>query len=117
MFVLVCLCRFLWQIILLTPVTSQLSISQRFLNLQVLILIQYVARPNFRYKCDRRGVCSCQLSGAMGGNPSSEALKPGSLQLVITEVVPSSGKKKKRSCAVQYLNEGLSHYSPTVYHL
>lgn len=27
----------------------------------------YVTGPNFRYKCDRRGLCVCELNGALGG--------------------------------------------------
>ena len=49
----------------------------------LLILIWYIAKPNFRYKCDRRAVHTCELDGAFGGGPSSEALKRGGLLTVI----------------------------------
>ena len=73
------------------------------------ILIRYVVGPNFRYKCDGRGVRACDLDGDFGGDPSSEVLRRGGLHLVVTEVVPISGgaDKKKSSCVVQYLSEGL----------
>ena len=69
------------------------------------ILIWYIAGPNFRYKCDGRGVCACEVGGALGGDLSSEVLRHGGLHLVVTEVVPISGgaTKKKSSCAVQNL--------------
>ena len=55
---------------------------------------------------------ACELGGVLGGDPSYEVLKRGGLHLVVTEVVPSGGgadkkeKRKKSSCAVQYLSEG-----------
>ena len=52
------------------------------------ILIRYVVGPNFRYKCDGRGVRACDLDGDFGGDPSSEVLRRGGLHLVVTEVVP-----------------------------
>ena len=76
----------------------------------ILILILYVAKPNFRYKCDGTGVRACELDGGFGGDPPFEVLKRGGLHLVVTEMVPVGGgadKKKRSSCAVQYLNEGL----------
>ena len=51
-----------------------------FFNLSNLILIWYVTGPNFRYKCDGRGVHACELDGALGGDPSSEVLKCGGLR-------------------------------------
>ena len=73
----------------------------------------YVAGPNFRYKCDGRGVRACELDSALGGDPSFEVLKRGGLHLIVTaEVVPVGGgadnNKKKSSYAVQYLSEGLT---------
>ena len=64
----------------------------------ILILIQYVAGPNFRYKCDGSGVRACELNGALCGDPSSEVPKRGGLHLVVSEVVPISGgaDNKKR---------------------
>ena len=51
----------------------------------------------------------CELDDALGGNLSFEVLKHGGLHLVVTEVVSLGGDadKKKSSCAVQYLSEGL----------
>ena len=63
-----------------------------------LILILYIARHDFRYKCDGRGGRARELDGALGGNPSFEVLEHGGLHLVVTKVVPVSGgadKKKK----------------------
>ena len=62
------------------------------------ILIWYVAGPNFWYKCDGRGVCACEVGGALGGDLLSEVLRHGGLHLVVTEVVPavSGGANKKR---------------------
>ena len=54
---------------------------------------------------------TCELDGAFGGDLSSEVLKRGGFYLIVTEVVPIGGgadKKKQNSCAVQYLNEGLT---------
>ena len=52
---------------------------------------------------------ACKSDGALDGDPSLEVLKCGGLHLVVTEVVPVSGgaDKKKSSCVVQYLSEGL----------
>ena len=79
------------------------------LYLSNLILIWYVAWPNFRYKCDGRGVHACELDGAFGGDPSSEVLKRGglhwsSLRWFLSVVVRT---KQLSSCTVRYLNEGL----------
>ena len=53
---------------------------------------------------------ACELDGGFGGHLSFEVLNRGGLHPVVIEVVPVGGgadKKKKSSCAVQYLNEGL----------
>ena len=55
----------------------------------------YAAGPNFRYRCDGRGVRACKSDGALGGDPSLEVLKSGGLHLVVTEVVPVSGGADK----------------------
>ena len=81
----------------------------------LLVLLWYAAVPNFRYKCNERGVRACETDDdALGGDPSFEVLKCGGLHLVVTEVVPVGGgadnnnnNNKKSSCAVQYLNERL----------
>ena len=63
-----------------------------------LILILYIARHDFRYKCDGRGGRARELDGALGGNPSFEVLERGGLHLVDTGVVPVGGgaDKEKR---------------------
>ena len=65
------------------------------------ILILYVTEPNFRHKCDRRGVHAHELDGAWGGN-LFEVLKRGGLHLVITEVVPVSGGADKNKVLVLF---------------
>ena len=55
------------------------------------ILIWYVAGPNFRYKCDGRGVCASEVGGALGGDLSSQVLRHGGRHLVVTKVVPITG--------------------------
>jgi len=67
-----------------------------------LILIWYVAGPNFRYKCDGRGVCACELDGALGGDLSFEVLKHGGLHLVVTEVVSLGGDADKKRVLVLF---------------
>ena len=67
------------------PATTQTRSVAAYL---VLILILYVAGPNFRYSCDGRGVRACELGGAWGGDQTFEVPKRGGLHLVVTEVVP-----------------------------
>ena len=66
-----------------------LLVKSSFLR-SCLDLVVYVAGPNFRYKCDGRGVRACELDGALGGDPSFEVLKRAAgLHLIVTaEVVP-----------------------------
>ena len=64
---------------------------------------------------------TCELDGALGGDLSFEVLKCGGLHLVVTGMSGNSRwsrcgqnlkkvkrkKKKKMSCTVRYLSEGL----------
>ena len=61
----------------------------------VLILMWYVAGPNFRHRCDGRGVRTCKSDGALGDDPLLEVLKSGGLHLVVIEVVPVGGGADK----------------------
>ena len=64
------------------------------LYLKFLILMWYVAGPNFRYRCDWRGVRPCKSDGALGRDPLLEVL--GGLHLVVTDVVPVCGGADKK---------------------
>ena len=56
-----------------------------------LILMWYVAGPNFRYRCDGRGVRACKSDGALGDDPLLDVLKSGGFHLAVTDVVPVGG--------------------------
>jgi len=58
----------------------------------------HVAGPNFRYRCDGRGVRTWKSDGALGDDPLLEVLKSGGLHLVVTEVVPVSGAASVCRC-------------------
>ena len=64
--------------------------------------LEYIAGPNFRYKCNGRGMCERESDGAWGGDLSFEVLKHGGLHLVVTEVVPVSGGVDKRRVFVLF---------------
>ena len=46
---------------------SHSGILVLYLKFLILILMWYVAGPNFRYRCDGRGVRACKSDGALGG--------------------------------------------------
>ena len=72
------------------------------------ILILCVTEPNFRYKCDRRGVHAHELDDAWGGIclkfSSVGAFTWSSLRWCQSVVVQ---RQKQSSCAVWYLSGGL----------
>ena len=74
----------------------------------ILVLMLYVAGPNFRYRCDGRGVRTCKSDGALGDDPLLEVLKSGVFHLVVTEVVPVSGGADKERVV-----GGTVNFSPT----
>ena len=76
----------------------------------ILILMWYIAGPNFRYKCDGRRVRTCKSDGALDGEPSLEVLKCGGPSLGHHWCGSNwwwCGQKKRVLVLFTYLSEGL----------